>query len=60
MLKRLVTLIATHRDVMDNPHYNVHKLKPGLPLPFSIAIKNLSTYCFSASTVPFHIVTYYE
>ena len=41
--------------VMDNPRYDAPKLNPGPP--FSVAVKNLSTYCFCASTIPFHIVT---
>ena len=56
-LKGLAMCIATYTDVMDNPHYGARKLNPGLP--FSAAIKNLSTYCFCTSTVPFHIVAYH-
>ena len=47
-----------HIDFMENPLYDLHKLNAGLP--FSVAIKNLSAYCFCASIVPLYIVTYHR
>ena len=41
----LATRIVTNTDVMDNPRYSARKLDPDLP--FSIAVKTLSTYCFT-------------
>ena len=47
-----------HADFMENPLYGPHKLNLGLP--FSVAIKNLSVYCFYASVVPLYITTYHR
>ena len=53
-----VLVNEVHTDFMENPLYGLHKLNPGLP--FSVAIQNLSVYCFCTSIVPLHIVTYHR
>ena len=50
--------IATYTDVMNNPHYALHKVNPGAI--FSVAVKKLSTYLFCTKTVTLYIIACHE
>ena len=49
--------LVTHTDVMDNPHYGLHKLS--LDLPYFHCYKELCIYCFYASAF-WYVIAYHR